>query len=94
MGRLHVTAFCPGCHEIRPVGDFGWEDVAGGTLRARCRMCRSAANPDLQARCACGQDDSFLLIPVDIDDRPTPSTNDVHHYLCLACLSACVGGSV
>lgn len=93
MGRLHVTAFCPGCHEIRPVGDFGWEDLPGGTLRARCRVCRSAAFADPQG-CACGQDDDFLLIPVNGDGRPVSRPDEVDHHLCLPCLSARVGGSV
>ncbi len=93
MGRLHVTAFCPGCHEIRPVGDFGWEDIAGGTLHARCRICRSAG-PRTDARCACGQDDAFVLIPADADGRPTSVPDRVDHHVCLACLSARVGGSV
>ncbi len=93
MGRLRVTAFCPECGEIRPVGDFGWRDISAGTLHVRCRLCRASA-PEPAARCRCGTDDPGVLIPMDAEGRPVGCREKVDHHLCLRCLSVRVGGTV
>lgn len=33
--------FCPGCHQIKPIFDFGRDRCAASGVKSRCRTCKS-----------------------------------------------------